>query len=157
MEGWKEIWCWQKEVVYSPASWRVLSPFQSFILNKPIRIFITSCVLGCWQSNGIPSCVFRIGHWDVCIPSGRTMALGTTQPITQMSTRDISWPVKAAGAQGWQPCYLHVPIVLKSGNLNLLEPSGPVQACNGIALPFFFNLQTPHFKYLLNKYTYWIF
>jgi len=29
-----------------------------------------------------------------------------------------------------------VPIVLKSGSLNLLEPSGPVQACNGIALPF---------------------
>jgi hypothetical protein len=28
-----------------------------------------------------------------------------------------------------------VPIVLKSGNLNLLEPSGPVKACNGIALP----------------------
>jgi len=25
-------------------------------------------------------------------------------------------------------------IVLKSGSLNLLEPSGPVQACNGIAL-----------------------
>ena len=30
-----------------------------------------------------------------------------------------------------------MPIVLKSGNLNLLEPSGAVQACNGIALPFF--------------------
>jgi hypothetical protein len=29
-----------------------------------------------------------------------------------------------------------VPIVLKSGSLNLLELSGPVQACNGIALPF---------------------
>jgi hypothetical protein len=28
-----------------------------------------------------------------------------------------------------------VPIVLKSGSLNLLEPSGPVKACNGIALP----------------------
>jgi len=28
-----------------------------------------------------------------------------------------------------------VPIVLKSGSLKLLEPSGPVQACNGIALP----------------------
>jgi hypothetical protein len=27
-----------------------------------------------------------------------------------------------------------VPIVLKSGILNLLEPSGPVKACNGIAL-----------------------
>ena len=30
--------------------------------------------------------------------------------------------------------YLHVPIVLKSGSLNLLEPSVPVQACNGNAL-----------------------
>jgi hypothetical protein len=29
-----------------------------------------------------------------------------------------------------------VPIVLKSGSLNLLEPSGPVKACNGIGLPF---------------------
>jgi len=27
-----------------------------------------------------------------------------------------------------------VPIVLKSGSLNLLEPFGPVQACNGNAL-----------------------
>ena len=43
--------------------------------------------------------------------------------------------VKAAGAYGWQPYHLHVPIVLKTGSLNLLNPSGPVQACNGIALP----------------------
>ena len=28
-----------------------------------------------------------------------------------------------------------MPIVLKSGSLNLLEPSGSVQACNGTALP----------------------
>ena len=27
-----------------------------------------------------------------------------------------------------------MPIVLKSGSLNLLETTGPVQACNGIAL-----------------------
>jgi hypothetical protein len=31
----------------------------------------------------------------------------------------------------------YVPIVLKSENLSLLEPSGPIQACIGIALPFF--------------------
>jgi hypothetical protein len=31
-----------------------------------------------------------------------------------------------------------VPIVLKSGSLNLLEPSGPVKACNGVALPFIY-------------------
>jgi len=46
--------------------------------------------------------------------------------------------VKAAGAYGWQPYHLHVPIVLKSGSL--LETSGPVQACNGIALPFTLDL-----------------
>jgi hypothetical protein len=28
-----------------------------------------------------------------------------------------------------------MPIVLKYGSLNLLEPSGDVKACNGIALP----------------------
>jgi hypothetical protein len=31
-------------------------------------------------------------------PFGRTMALGSTQPQTEMSTRNISWGVKATGA-----------------------------------------------------------
>jgi len=31
---------------------------------------------------------------------------------------------------------------VKSGNLNLLEPSGPLQACNGTALPLFIWEQT---------------
>jgi len=36
-----------------------------------------------------------------------------------------------------------VPIVLKSGSLNFLEPSGPVQACNRIALPLWdYSLKT---------------
>jgi hypothetical protein len=30
-----------------------------------------------------------------------------------------------------------VPIALKSGSLNLLETSGPFQACNGMALPLY--------------------
>jgi hypothetical protein len=28
-----------------------------------------------------------------------------------------------------------LPIVIESGSLDLLEPSAPVKACNGIALP----------------------
>ena len=35
------------------------------------------------------SIVNGIFHWDN--PSGRTMALGSTQPPTEMSTRNISW------------------------------------------------------------------
>jgi len=55
--------------------------------------------------------------------------------------------VKAAGAYGWKPYHLHVPIVLKSGSLIFLEPSGPAQACNGIALPL------PYVaKYLILQY-----
>jgi hypothetical protein len=38
-----------------------------------------------------------------------------------------------------------VPIVLKSGSLNLLEPLGPVQACNGIALPL--PLPLPYYNF----------
>ena len=40
--------------------------------------------------------VIEIFHW--LNPSGRTVALGMTQPLTEMSTRNISWGVKAAGA-----------------------------------------------------------
>jgi hypothetical protein len=40
-----------------------------------------------------------------------------------------------AGARGWEPYHLHVPIVMNSGSLNFLEPWGSVQACHGIALP----------------------
>jgi len=36
---------------------------------------------------------------------------------------------------------LHVPIVLKSGSLTLLEPSGPVQICIGIAAPLSFYIR----------------
>ena len=31
-------------------------------------------------------------------PSGHTMVLGMTQPLTEMSTKCISWGIRAAGA-----------------------------------------------------------
>jgi len=67
------------------------------------------------------------------------MALGSNHTLTEMSFRNISWGggVNLAGAWGEKPYPLHVLIVLKSGSLNLLEPSGLVQACNVVALPLF--------------------
>jgi hypothetical protein len=62
-------------------------------------------------------------------------ALWLTQHLTEMSTRNISWGVKAAAALVQQPYHLHVPVVLKFRSLNLLESSGSVQARTGIALP----------------------
>ena len=82
-------------------------------------------------AGSIPDSVIGIFHWHN--PSGRTVALWSTQPLTEMSTRNISWGVKAGGEKGWQPYHLHVPIVLKFESLNILEPSGPVQGYNGTA------------------------
>ena len=40
-------------------------------------------------------------------------------------------------------------VVTKSWNLNFLEPSGPLQACNGTALPLqrFYNKEDLHFVF----------
>ena len=97
------------------------------------RSLLRHCATSWKVAGSIPVGVIGIFHWHN--PSGRIMALESTQPLTEMSTRNISWGVKAAGAYGWQPYHLRVPIVLKFGSLSLLEPSGPPQACNGIALP----------------------
>ena len=77
-------------------------------------------------------------HWifQWHIPSDRTIALGSTQPLVKMSTRKISWGVKATGAWGWRPYKLHVPNVMKIWEPNLLEPSGSHRACYGTPLPF---------------------
>jgi len=46
-----------------------------------------------------------------------------------------------------------MPIVLKSGSLNHLEPSGPVQACNGIALPLSYSLSKEKYLVFVSKET----
>jgi hypothetical protein len=42
------------------------------------------------------------GHWGFCWlnPSGRIMALGSTQPLTQISTIDIAWGGWRGGGDG---------------------------------------------------------
>jgi hypothetical protein len=47
-------------------------------------------------AGSIPNSVIGIFHWRN--PSGRTVTLGLTHPLTEMSTRGISWEVKAASA-----------------------------------------------------------
>jgi hypothetical protein len=64
------------------------------------------------------------------------MALGLTQPLIEMSTSSLP------GGKGGRCVELTAlppscAVVMKSGNLNFLETSGPLQVCNGTALPFF--------------------
>jgi hypothetical protein len=89
----------------------------------------------CYKPELIPNCVMGNFHWHN--PSSCMMTLGMTQRLTEMSTRNKYWEVKVASAEGWQLYHLHVPTVLKSGSLKLMESSGPVQG-------WIFPLSTSH-------------
>ena len=103
------------------------------LLGTAVAQWLRCCVTNRKVAGSIPDGV--IGIFLCYNPSDRTMALGSTQPLTEMSTRSISW-----GTGGRCVRLTTLPpscaVVTKSGNLNFLEPSGSVQACNGTALPF---------------------
>jgi len=58
--------------------------------------WLRHCATSRKVAGSIPDGVIKIFYWHN--PSYRTMALGLTQPLAEMSTRNISWGVKAAGA-----------------------------------------------------------
>jgi len=53
------------------------------------------CATNFKDADSIPDGVIGIFHLH--IPSYHTMVLGSTQPLTEMSTRSISWGIKVAG------------------------------------------------------------
>ena len=77
------------------------------------------------------------------------MALGSTQPLTEMSTRCISWG-KGSRCIRLTTLPPSCAVVMKSGNLNFPEPSGPLQACNRSALP----LPLPFFACIIVQASY---
>ena len=60
------------------------------------RSWLRHCATSRKVAGSIPDGVTGISHSHN--PSGRTMTLGSTKPLTEISTRNISWEVKAAGA-----------------------------------------------------------
>ena len=60
--------------------------------------WLRHCATSRKVAGSIPDCVIGIFHWHN--PSGRTMAMGSTQPLTEMSTRGISWGPKVSRCVG---------------------------------------------------------
>jgi hypothetical protein len=60
-------------------------------LNARWRSWLRHCATNRKVAVSIPDGVIGIFHWH--IPSGRTMAQGLTNPLTEMSARNISWEV----------------------------------------------------------------
>jgi hypothetical protein len=132
---WKLFYfCHQVNWVTSQKTWILLHKTHlQWTVGYAVVSWLRHCTTSRKVAGSIPNGFIGIFHWHN--PSSCTMAVELTQPLTQMSTRNISLGVKVAGAWGWQPHHLPVPTVLKSGSLNLLELSGPVQAHNGIVVP----------------------
>jgi hypothetical protein len=74
----------------------VLDFYSESSVRISVCISAELCATNRKVAGSIPSGVIGIFHWRN--PSGRTMALESTQPLTEMSTRNISCGIKVAGA-----------------------------------------------------------
>jgi hypothetical protein len=97
--------------------------------RKSVAQWLRHCATNRKVAGSIPDGV-GIFHWHN--PSGRTVVLGSTQPLTEMSTRNISWGKdgRFIGLTTLPPSCADSPKIWKP------QPAGTLRACNGIALPF---------------------
>ena len=89
--------------------------------------WLRCCATNRKVAGSIPAGVIGIFHWHKILS------------IALWSWGRLSLPGLFPGRKGGRCVKLTLPtscaVVTKSGNLNFLEPSGPLQACNGTALP----------------------
>ena len=88
--------------------------------------WLRCCATNRKVAGSIPDDVIGIFHWHN--PSDPTMTLGSTQPLTGD---------KCGRCVRLTTLLPYCAVIMKSGKLKFLEPSGSLQACNGTALPCF--------------------
>ena len=91
------------------------------------RSWLRQCTTGRKVAGSIPDRVIGIFHWHN--PSGRTMALGLTQPLTGMSTRNTSLGAgrgRCVGLTNLSPSCTDCLEIWAS------QPPGTLKACPGL-------------------------
>jgi hypothetical protein len=101
-------------------------------LGPGVAQWLKRCATSRTVPGSIPGGV--TGIFSDIFPSDCTMALGSTQPLVKMSTRNLSGGkcVRCVWLTTSPP---FVSNVMEFGSLNLLEPSGLHRACYGNPLP----------------------
>jgi hypothetical protein len=84
-----------------------------------------------WFRSPLGSLEFFI---DIIRPAAVCMALGSTQPLTEMSTRSISFGEKRTMLRADNLATFKCRFSINSLSLDLQQPSGRDQACIGIAV-----------------------
>jgi len=122
----------------SHSSCQVLKYCLTYLLGTAVAHCLSCCATNRKVAGSIPDGVIGIFHWHNT--SDRSMTLGSTQPLTEMSTTIISWgkSIRCLGLTTLPPS---CTVVMKSGKLNFLEPSGPRQACNGLLCLYLFIME----------------
>jgi len=101
--------------------------------GAPFYCWLRHCATNQKVAVSIPDGVIGILHWHN--PSDRTMGLESTQPITEMSTRDFFLGVggkdgRCVGLTTLPPSCANCPEIWEP------QPPGILRACPGIAIPF---------------------
>ena len=106
---------------------RICTRFEHLYGGTAVAQWLRCCATNRKVTGSIPDGVNGIFHWHNT--PNRNMALGSTQPLTEMSTRRISC---ASGAYGWQPDQLPVPLSWNLGNLTSCNPLGHSRPLTGL-------------------------
>jgi hypothetical protein len=96
------------------------------ILGTAVAQLLRYCATNQKVTSSIPDGVMEF-FIDIN-PSARTMALWSTHPLTEMSTRSILWG-KCGRCVRLTTLPPSCAVVNKSVNLNFMENSGPPHAC----------------------------
>jgi hypothetical protein len=115
-------------------------PITAHYRGHTVAQWLRHCATNRKVAGSIPDDVTGIFHWFN--PSSHTMALGLTQPLTEMSTRDISW-----GKGGWCIGLTTLPhSCADCQKIREPQPPGALTACQGLSrsvIPAF----TAYYKY----------